>query len=294
MDSAFGSWLRSNYGLLLTRTSSAPSTVHKAVPFLARRLREGAGGILLIVIDGMGFTQWSALRRVCGLSVATPGGTVAMVPTLTEVSRQAIFAAGLPSSFAASIDTTAKESSEWQSAWAAEGLDVSAVRYTKTAGSSPADVPELVGAKVVGVVVTAIDDMLHGSHVFGDAQVSPQVEAWARRGFLRTLVDRAVDHGFEVWITADHGNIEAVSLGRIAEGLRVDNAGTRVRRYPTEALREGSDLGGIPWDPPGLPVAYGSLLFAPGRGGYFSDPVRVTHGGLSLDEVFVPFVQVTT
>lgn len=293
LDAAFCPWLRSNYGPLLSRTSSPPSTVHKTVPFLARRLREGAQGILLVVLDGMGFPQWSVLRRAWGLSVTTSGASAAMLPPLTEVSRQAIFAAGLPSTFAASIETTSKEPERWREAWEAEGVDVGAVRYMRTAGTSPSDVPALAGAKVVGVVVTAIDDMLHGAQVFGDRQVLVQVDAWARRGFLRALVEAGVESGFEVWFTADHGNIEAHALGRMAEGLRVEDAGTRVRRYRSEGLRSGSGLEGIEWDPPGLPAGYGNLLFAPGRGGYFSDPVRVTHGGLSLDEVLVPFVQVT-
>jgi hypothetical protein len=116
---------------------------------------------------------------------------------------------------------------------------------------------------------------------------------WAKQGFLPVLVERATAAGFEVWITADHGNLETLPLGKVYEGLAVESAGVRMRWYPNPTLREGARTRGIVWDPPGLPERVCYPLFAPGRGGYFSGDVRVTHGGVSLDEVIVPFVQVT-
>jgi hypothetical protein len=145
----------------------------------------------------------------------------------------------------------------------------------------------------VGMVVSAIDEFLHGAHVLGDVQVAAGVKAWARQGFLQQLVARASESGFEVWITADHGNLETEPLGRAHEGLKVESAGVRVRWYASEELREARKVDGILWDPPGLPPGACYPLFAPERGGYFSGDSRVTHGGISIDEVIVPFVRVS-
>jgi hypothetical protein len=124
----------------------------------------------------------------------------------------------------------------------------------------------------VGIVIQAIDKMLHGSNVLGDAQLAASVRAWLDRGILDDLITEADGAGYEIWLTSDHGNLETTPLGGTREGLAVDTAGLRVRLYPSAELREGSRLrdGGIVWDPPGLPSGSHYPLFAPGRGAYFS------------------------
>jgi hypothetical protein len=129
--------------------------------------------------------------------------------------------------------------------------------------------------------------------VVGDPEVTAGVRAWAERGYLRSVVEAAIAESYEVWFTSDHGNLEIRSLGAKQEGLAVDTAGVRVRLYATAALRNGSRLDGIVWDPPSLPSDSVYCLFVPASGGYFTGDVRVTHGGLSLDEVMVPLVHVT-
>jgi hypothetical protein len=97
-----------------------------------------------------------------------------------------------------------------------------------------------------------------------------------------------------VWITADHGNLEAVAIDHLPqEGLVVDRHGERVRFYATRQLRDNARADGIAWDPPGLPPST-SLLFAAGRSAFIrGDDPAVVHGGLSFDEMIVPLVRVS-
>ncbi len=293
LDSQFGPWLRANFGGLTFRATPLPLTVDKVAAHLAKRRREHGTKPLLIVLDGMGFAQWASLRDSGGLKIDEAGASFAMIPTLTPVSRQAIFAGTLPREFPESLRKTTWDRRRWEAFWSAEGVPVSAIRYTRIGGSSPGDVPAFDQVEVVGMVVSAIDEFLHGAHVLGDVQVTAGVKAWARQGFLRELVAQASQSGFEAWITADHGNLETDPLGRAHEGLKVESAGVRVRWYGTAELREAGKVDGILWDPPGLPPGACYPLFAPGRGGYFSGDSRVTHGGVSVDEVIVPFVRVS-
>lgn len=295
LDRAFGSWLQREFGPLMVRSAAMPLTVDKIAAFLARRLRAGeAERVLLVVVDGMGLPQLATIRRAVGLRTVTSGASFAMVPTLTPVSRQAVFAGRLPLSFPETLRTTDAEEARWKAFWEEEGVDVSGVRYIRTAGVTSANVPPLEKVPVIGLVVQAVDEMLHGAHVLGDAQAAAAIQTWATHGFLRTLVEQAEEQDYEVWLTSDHGNIEALPLGKVQEGLAVESAGSRVRWYPNPALRDGARADGTVWDPPGLPEGVCYPLFAPGRGGYFSGEVRVTHGGFSLDEAIVPFTRVTT
>lgn len=292
LDDRFRAWLRRSYGSSLL--SAAPfAALHQIAPRLARRVDEGAK-ILLVVIDGLGFAQWHPLRRAASLTVLEATGSLAMIPTLTSVSRQAIFAGALPRDFAEHIDTTRAEERRWRRFWAGQGVADRDISYTKVSGSDADQIPEPHG-RVAAVVVNAVDEILHGAEVLGDRQVAVSVDLWARTGFLTDLVGEATQGGYETWITSDHGNLPTLPRPVPGEGQIVEKAGTRVRIYPNAALREQAAEKGDVWDPPGLPAEDADYfpLFAPGRSGYHSGSERVCHGGISLDEVIVPVARVS-
>jgi hypothetical protein len=248
--------------------------------------------VLLLVLDGMGFAQWSILQRTSQLTVLEATACLAMIPTLTTVSRQALFAGQVPDAFSATVDTTRHERQHWEKLWADEGLAGAEIRYQRIDGNGPADVPRFGSERAFGLVVSAIDRALHGSAVLGDAQVASAVELWARHGFLESVVETASAAGFEIWITSDHGNLPAHPAGSPREGLAVEQAGTRVRMYSNRVLRDAARASGIAWDPPGFPTGDKLPLFAAGDTGFHRGGTKVSHGGLSLDEVVVPLIQV--
>ena len=295
INESFVPWLTANLGLLQTSSRLVPTTVERIAPFLARRMRSGVKRVCLIVMDGMGFAQWSLIRDQLGLHVEETHGVAAIAPTLTPYSRQAIFAGALPSSFPKSLGDNTKERLLWTSFWEGQGVTPSAIRYASTPGASAPDVPSLDDADVVGVAVLAVDELLHGAKLLGDAQVADAVRFWLGHGFLASLIASASERGFEVWLTADHGNIEATAIDYLPmEGVAVNRTGERVRLYATETLRDAARADGLAWQPPGLPTDGPFPVFAPGRSAYVrgTHPV-VVHGGLSLDEVIVPLVRVS-
>ena len=295
IDTAFEGWLRGGglAGALLS-PRPWPAAVHQIAPFLARRLRERrARRIALIVMDGMAFAQWAAIREWAGLHTLQAGGVLAMVPTLTSISRQAIFAGQRPSEFPRTLQRTDHDAAVWEAFWLNEGLPQAEVFYTRLPGRADDALPNLGGASVAGVVIEAVDHMLHRADLFGESQLLATLKAWTEQGALRQLVEHMISDGFEVWVTSDHGNLEASAAGRVApEGVAVEAAGLRVRCYATSALRATAAAEGLVWDPPGLPAGTLYPLFAAGRQAYFQGGPRMVHGGCSLDEVVVPLVQV--
>lgn len=295
LDVLFEPWIREHYGMLLQSAASPPATLDKVVHFLARRVAsDSPARILLVVMDGMGFAQWSQIRERLRLTVLEAHGCCALIPTLTQVSRQGLLAGETPDAFAETLTTTSKEPDRWAAFWATRGIEPEHVRYHRTEGLSPE--AEIIDpdATVTAIVVTGIDKLMHDVRLVGDAQLAANVDIWCRYGFLRRLLADATELGLETWLTADHGNVEAAPGSSPAEGLRVDHAGTRVRLYASRALRDASVRHGIVWDPPRYPADQSPLLFASGRVGFHRGGVRVTHGGLSFEELIVPLVRVTS
>lgn len=295
MDAEFVPWLRHAFGPLLLSSSAIPLTVDKIAPFLAGRVRSGeAERVVLVVLDGMGLAQWALIKRSSGLQVAEGRACLAMVPTLTPISRQAIFRGSIPLYFPETLNHSDRDEEGWRKFWRDHGVPNAGVQYRLVSGSGAGDPSLPGGLTALGMVIQATDKMLHSANVLGDSQLMASLRTWLGYGYLRGLVEDANRLGYEVWLTSDHGNLETEPLGQVQEGLAVEGAGLRVRMYGNPSLRDHSKVreGSIVWDHvPGLPDRV-SPLFAPGRGAYFSGDVRVTHGGLSMDEVIVPFVRV--
>lgn len=290
-DQRFLAWLRASYGSQLTRTwANWPASLDKVQPFLAKR-QASAGKLLVVVLDGMGFAQWTHIRELSSVRVARSGGVLAMLPTLTEVSRQAIAAGGPPIQFADSLRSTSKEPQRWLSAWSESGVSTAWVRIDGARIDELSAVP-FGHADVIGLVLSATDELMHSAELLGDIGLHAGLDAWVQSGLLSTLLARASEGRYETWLTADHGNLAVEPSKEPREGTFAERAGTRVRRYASKALRDDAAVEGVVWNTlPGYPVEEAErLLFAPGRVGW--GPSRLSHGGLSLDEVIVPLVQI--
>ena len=303
VDRAFLAWIERRYAGLHNQPPAPPVMVHHLPRFLARRLADAPRRkVALIVVDGLALDQWLVLRDT--LAVQRPGlrfregAAFAWIPTITSVSRQAIFAGTPPLHFPASILTTDRETALWTRFWADQDLTVRETGYAKGLGDGhPDGVRELVSRprmRVLGLVVDKVDKIMHGMEL-GAAGMHNQVRQWAGEGFMAGLLDALLDGGFAVFLTSDHGNVEAEGRGRPAEGAVADVRGERARIYPDAALRSRVKErfpDAIEWPGPGLPEDCVALL-APGRAAFVREGERIVgHGGFSLEEVVVPMVEI--
>lgn len=287
-------WLYENYAPLLTRNVLKPASVHTVAPFLAAHVVDTGAKMLLIVLDGLGIPQWQQIVNHLAITPIEDRRIMACLPTMTTVSRQAIFAGGLPMSFPASLDRTDMEPARWQAFWRGEGLSAEQISYRRTGGADATvwqDPPST--AVVTGIAVNAIDDLMHGVSVNGDHQFHSAVTTWLSGGFIERALDWANRASAQIWVTADHGNLPCIGLGESVpeEGVRVLGRGLRARTYASETQRGNSPLPGLRWTPPGFPSSAGAPLFAHGRTFFRRGGSVITHGGLSLDEVFVPLAR---
>ncbi len=301
----FFSWLQQRFAGLHNQPSVPPVMIHHIPRAMARQIEiSKQEKIALIVIDGLSIDQWVVLRDV--LSQQCQGiqfrerAVFAWIPTITSVSRQALFAGKLPLYFPGSINTTAKEATLWNQFWLDRGLTHAHVTYAKGLGSGNVDeLKELLEHHqvcVAGLVVDKVDKIMHGMEL-GTAGMHNQVRQWAFQGYMAKIIALLHDLRFKIGITSDHGNIEAEGCGRPAEGAVADLKGERVRVYPDSSLRAKVKKRfpeAIEWVPIGLPEDYLPLL-ANGRSAFIQKRKwTVAHGGVSIEEVVVPLIQIET
>jgi hypothetical protein len=146
---------------------------------------------------------------------------------------------------------------------------------------------------VLGVVVNSVDKIMHGEQQ-GTAGMHDAIRLWREKA--RSIVRRLLDAGCAVYITADHGNVAARGIGTPKQGVLVETAGSRARIYANPQFRDEARAqfpDTIEWHNVGLPADRYVLLPSGLRSFSTEGKEVVSHGGIALEEVIVPFVRLS-
>ena len=304
-DQNLQAWVAAKHYADLSTLSfhNGPVMVHRIPDYLSsRRKAIGANKIALLVFDGLSLDQWVQIRERLIESTKRfafdEGTSFAWLPTVTSVSRQAMFSGRKPREFEESIGHTNKEESLWKAYWQEQGIKPNEIMYQR----SLRQVEQLDALatdlddrrpKIVGLVIDEVDDRLHKERSKQD--VALWIGNWLKTGFVERLFSLLLDKGFHIYLTADHGNVEAVGMGRPTQGDIPETRGERVRVYRSEPLLADSVASypnTVKLDIAGLPANF-MPLFAGGRTAFVTDGEQVVvHGGISVEELIVPFVKV--
>ncbi|MDD4127474.1 MAG: BREX-3 system phosphatase PglZ [Methanomicrobium sp.] len=301
----FSEWLLKRYQGIINLPPVPPVIVNQ-IPRYLQRQRENnlSEKIALIVIDGLSLNQWFTIKKV--LVSQNPklefneNSIFAWIPTLTSISRQAIFSGKIPLYFPESITTTSGEAKSWSNYWEDAGLPCKSISYVKNLiGENISEFLEsdfnLHNTTIAGFVINTIDNIMHGMQL-GEEGMHNQIEQWSKMGYLNQMLSYLLENNYNIWITSDHGNIESTGIGNPSEGAISDYKGERVRVYKDSILRDEIKKkyeSAIEWDTPGLPNNF-YPLFAPKDSSFAKKGVKsVSHGGFSIDETIVPFISVS-
>jgi len=302
-DRALQEWVRGNYANLSSLpVAKSPVMLHHVPRYLSLQRGSGTPRVALVVFDGLAIDQWILVRDHLRQSTRcqfVEDAAFAWIPTLTSVSRQALFSGQRPREFASSIETTSREPALWTQFWQDQGLRANEVFFQKSlrrleqldALDAAISTPTL---KVVGLVIDMVDEIVHGA-TLGKRGVARQISHWCQTDFVNRLFRTLEARGFQIFLTSDHGNVDAVGNGRPSQGLSVESSGERVRTYSTPLMASETQVGypqTYRMEFPGLPVEY-VPLFAQDRHAFAQEgEPMVVHGGISVEELIVPFIRV--
>lgn len=298
LNRKFETWMMGHFGTLANLPYfPQPAMVHHVPHFLAAGHRYRTA---LIVLDGMGVVQWLQIRQALQSRmpqlIFDEQMVFAWVPTMTSISRQALLSSEIPLYFADTLTRTDREAARWTLFWENRGLSRKHVGFLK--GLGQAETPELDALlhsqkRVAALVVDVVDRLMH-SAIQGEQSLYLELDLWLRKGYLANLLSALLQAGYDVYLASDHGNVESQGIGPLREGVLAETRGERVRIYIDERLRDQmvSEVGGIKWPGFGLPDDMYIMLAKYGQAFVQHGQVVLSHGGISLEEVIVPFVRV--
>ena len=286
IEDSFAQWIREKYsGLSGIVDRKRPVLLSKVNDFIHR----SNGKIALIVMDGMSFENFFTIKRMLAEAPLAwdVQASFSFFPTVTSVARQSIFSGKLPLEHIKPFSLE-NEEKQWYAWWQDHGYRQQEIAFFK---DEEPEIPEQ--AKIIGIVVNICDDLMH-DELQGLGGLLQGVETWVQNRHLIHLIDALQRRGFSVYMTADHGNTSAMAEGRFTKpGLLAEPASRRAVIY--QSFADAIELAKFKtqqYDGTYLPSGYNAYLFTEDTCYGDRGTEYITHGGMTLEEAVVPFVQI--
>jgi hypothetical protein len=288
LDRRFSEWLKQNYGLML----SAPNPAILRLPTLLDRLDKELSDdrLLLLVVDSLSLRAWEGTKKrwiADGIiRDATTRVAFAVLPTITSLSRRAIFEGKSPSQFSSEAHSSRLERQLWTARYPGTGD-----YYTAEEALGLQDSFAKARRRIC-LVDVSWDKRGHSIDPRLDS-IEEAIQVWAGKTPLREIVRAGLAAGYRVLLTADHGQVECRGCGRPRVGTLPDERSKRVLMFDNKTVCDSfANSWSIPFHPSNLPVSMWPL-FAAGFASYDIEGAEaVSHGGMSIEEVLVPVAEV--
>lgn len=281
----FRDYVFGHYGKLSGEVDSdGPVLVSRAMEFMS----DHSNKFIIIVMDGMSEFDWRILEPSFDGIIYEKTAVFAMIPTVTSISRQCLLSNKYPSQLIEPWKQS-KEKQEFSDCVKKMGYSNHQISYMRGYES---DFSSLI--RCGAVIINEIDDMVHGQKQ-GRIGMYNDVSVMAKQGKLATMTRRFLSAGFDVFITADHGNTIRRGMGKLmGTGVEIETKSRCMLVLKDFAdkssLMEKYNL--LEFPKTYLPKDYDYLICDVGNSFDAKGEDVVSHGGISLDEGIVPFIKI--
>jgi len=244
---------------------------------------------VIIVMDGMSEFDWKILSKSFVGIKYDVSHAMGMIPTVTSISRQCLLSNKFPR--------------ELEDPWSQSKEKKEFIECAKRVGYSDAQIgydrgyEADFGAAVscAAIIINDVDDIVHGQ-MQGRTGMYSSISLLMRQGKLAGTVRRMLQRGFDVYISADHGNVPCIGMGKLMKS----GVETETKSHRMVVLKDFADKSAILEKYPGIieyPGYYLDKRFTYlicGSGGSFDAKGEqvMNHGGITIDEVIVPFIMI--
>ncbi|MBF0290079.1 MAG: hypothetical protein HQM14_19855 [SAR324 cluster bacterium] len=152
---------------------------------------------------------------------------------------------------------------------------------------------QLLGIDFVSIIYNVFDDLCHSTHIppneIKKDHYFENVENYLKRSPILKELELLLANGYQLYFCSDHGSVLAEGNGAKLEKYLVDSYSKRGSTVEPSSLLDDSSymVIDIPF------IQDKKYLCAPKRSLFASEGTKaITHGGITLDELVIPFVKV--
>lgn len=286
VNGPFVEFVLNDFGKLSAEMNiSAPVIVCRAMEYIS----DHSDKFVFIVMDGMSEVDWQIISQSFESIKYERGHSMAMIPTVTSISRQCL----LSNKFPRELENPwgqSKEKKEFTECAKKLGFRDAQIGYERGY-----DAEFSSSVKCAAIIINDVDDMVHGQ-LQGRLGMYNDIKVLADQHRLVDTVKRMIAQGFDVYISADHGNTLCTGMGKLMKtGVETETKSRRMIVLKDFANKDS------------LLAKYDNLIEYPG---YYLDKQFdylicgvgdsfdakgeqvMSHGGITIDEVIVPFIKI--
>lgn len=249
--------------------------------------------IALLCFDGMGFSEWVELKKYLKdnkIWNIKEKATFALIPTVTGISRMALFSGKV------ATNKIVSEAAGFQAAvhqLFSEGKSLKKCLFRNTDGKWQRD---YLNYDILGIVYSIIDSVAHGMTLLSKSKktMHNNLKELFPESQIAESITRLLAEGYQVFITADHGSIWCWGNGISTDKYLVEDRARRALVYPNPRLAEEfAERHEVILLPSQGNFEDKVLVFPRGREMFHTrDKLEISHGGIHIEEVIIPFVEV--
>ena len=242
----------------------------------------------IIVMDGMSEFDWEIISTSFQDLSYRRAAAFAMIPTTTSISRQCLLSNKYPRQLM-NPWSQSKEKAEFISYAKELGFADQQIEYSR---GYDTDFGSFV--KCGTIIINDVDDMVHGQQQ-GLLGMYNDITVLSNQGKLVKTTERLLKQGFDVYITADHGNTPCIGMGKLmGTGVEVETKSRRMIVLKDFADKDSliTKYGLIDYPKYYLSKEYDYLLCNDGDSFDAKGENVMSHGSITIDEVIVPFITV--
>jgi len=267
-----------------------PLTVNKVMEYLEKFKTEK---ILLLCFDGMAFQEWYVLKAYLeknGITKFRESSTLALLPTVTKYSRSALFSGTRDYQFPVAEDKGFSKYIEEK--WKCE--DSKQIGFQYNAGLKWD--PKYLNFDYIGIIINLFDERAHATGNVDGSKLLMQ------KDIINILLETTIEDifrefikaGYRIFITSDHGTVWCFGNGNKSDKYLVEDRARRALLYPNKILAmDFSSQKEVKLFENNNLLGERVLIFPKGREMFATEnDTAVTHGGIHLEEVIVPFIEV--
>lgn len=270
--------------VLYASTSKSPKSVDR---ILSNIKSQNQSKVALFCFDCMGWTEWLLLKNYLKDEAMSfeEDALFAMLPSVTAISRSAIFQGNREVYNLKSPGRSTEAKS-----FAAFFLNKHTRYFTENDVLSE---DTLMGFDTISLLYTFFDDLCHSTHFApGETDKEPYFEAanrYLEKSSVKANIKLLQSNGYTIYFCSDHGSVVATGNGQKLEKFLVDSFAKRAAIIPADASEHISQQTiKIPFvDDKLLALPEGRTMFAN------KNTIEVNHGGISIEEMVVPYIKLT-
>lgn len=285
INSIFQTYALEQFGKLSQAIDKdSPVLVSKAMDYM----HEHSEKFVIIVMDGMSEFDWEILSISFNGIKYEQAAAFAMIPSTTSISRQCLLSNKYPSQLMEPWKQS-KEKAEFIACAKSLGYRDAQIGYERGYDASFGSF-----VQCAAVIILDVDEMVH-AQTQGRIGMFHDIKLLAGQNKLSNMVRRFLSDGFDVFISADHGNTACIGLGRVmGSGVEIETKSHKMMVLKDFADKESlvKKYGLIEYPKYYLPKEYDYLVCNIGESLDIKGEAVMTHGGMSLDEVVVPFIKI--